>query len=628
MKKLKPWARGPLELIQHAEEHLRGDSDFDRRMVLVSFDNAIELSIITFLSLNPIQRSGLQYEKAQVGKWMHNFHSKLEFLEYYVVSQLKQEMLIERDVLVYYHSIRNELYHNGNGFAPALEIVDGIKSAAHWVFSVLFESKPEDHFVSRVVESKSPFPTDETGLSSATLFLKAFIDVKNLLNSEMGADGVEHSSSLVSAIRKFAENYPIKLPDGLVAAAVKAEEVREVMLGGEQPDLSGVELKNLSSELKKYSAQIDSKLRLYQLKLVEAAVEATVKTLSLHEDRKVGVVHQTLGTGINMSIVSYIIRARQIAGLEYVPFIVVGTHRELLSQLQGRLIDHCPGSSGMHTVMPMGKVNLMASLSAPNPGVIFTTMAQLRNIPMVFEQKCLLIGVGLQGVQFDFKRSTPLAALINFSSSPVGLKEFPDKNFGSLVVSFGLQQAVEHGVLLPLILDKRPVTVVARAGADESAVSDGVREEWIIGEVCKDLKSFSFDSRCKAIIVTNRISVASILYEKLVVALGGKGESGVAPLTVGLLSSAEKDGGRHAVQQFNNASDGGSVLVITSGMLAGLDLPEVNMAFVTSPLQTESLEKITTLLGRAGRSTEGVIVDFSGNAWPDVMIGQVTKNEN
>lgn len=400
------------------------------------------------------------------------------------------------------------------------------------------------------------------------------------------------------------------------------------MLGGEQPDLSGVELKTLSSELMKYSAQIDSKLKFYQLKLVEAAVEATVKSLSLHEDGKVGVVHQTLGTGISMSIVSYIIRARQIAGLEYVPFIVVGTHRALLRQLQHRLIEHCPSFSGMHTVMPMGKENLMDSLSAPNPGVIFTTMAQLRNVPIVFEQKCLLIGVDLQGVQFDFKRSAPLAALINFSSSPVGLKEFPDKNFGSLVVSFGLQQAVEHGVLLPLILDKRPVTVVARAGADESAVSDGVREEWVIGEVCKDLKSFSFDSRYKAIIVTNRISVASILYEKLVVALGGKGESGVTPLAVGLLSSAEKDGGRHAVQQFNNASDGGSVLVITSGMLTGLDLPEVNMAFVTSPLQTEYLEKITTLLGRAGRSTEGVIVDFSGNAWPDVMIGQVTKNGN
>ena len=48
---LDPWIYGPYELIQHAEGHLKANGDFDRRMALISYDNAIELTITTFLKL-------------------------------------------------------------------------------------------------------------------------------------------------------------------------------------------------------------------------------------------------------------------------------------------------------------------------------------------------------------------------------------------------------------------------------------------------------------------------------------------------------------------------------------------------------------------------------------------------
>jgi hypothetical protein len=43
MSKLKPWAAGPFELIRHADGHLKAGSDFDKRMALISYDNAIEV---------------------------------------------------------------------------------------------------------------------------------------------------------------------------------------------------------------------------------------------------------------------------------------------------------------------------------------------------------------------------------------------------------------------------------------------------------------------------------------------------------------------------------------------------------------------------------------------------------
>ena len=57
MSALKPWAKGPFELILHAEIHLRKGDDYDRRLALISFDNSIEVAISTYLSLSQISKS-------------------------------------------------------------------------------------------------------------------------------------------------------------------------------------------------------------------------------------------------------------------------------------------------------------------------------------------------------------------------------------------------------------------------------------------------------------------------------------------------------------------------------------------------------------------------------------------
>ena len=81
MSNLQPWAIGPFELILHAEEHLRKGEDFDRRIALISFDNSIEVSITTYLSLHPIHRGNRSYKREDVERWLHNYHTKLEFLD-------------------------------------------------------------------------------------------------------------------------------------------------------------------------------------------------------------------------------------------------------------------------------------------------------------------------------------------------------------------------------------------------------------------------------------------------------------------------------------------------------------------------------------------------------------------
>jgi hypothetical protein len=136
---LKPWVVRPFELIHHAETHYRIGNDYDRRLALISFDNSIEVSISTYLSLNPIQRGKRQYDKKDVTIWLFNFHSKLDF---FLQEIIKRGLPVykEKDVIVWYHDQRNDCYH-GVGFGvPEKETLDGIRQTALWVFSVLFET--------------------------------------------------------------------------------------------------------------------------------------------------------------------------------------------------------------------------------------------------------------------------------------------------------------------------------------------------------------------------------------------------------------------------------------------------------------------------------------------------------
>ena len=136
---LKPWAERPFELIHHAEIHYRRESDYDRRLAIISFDNSIEVSITTYLTLHPIQRGNRTYEKKEVEKWLCNFHSKVDFFLF----EIKKRGLpdyFEKDVITWYHEQRNECYHGGGSSVPERKTLDGIRKVALWVFSELFET--------------------------------------------------------------------------------------------------------------------------------------------------------------------------------------------------------------------------------------------------------------------------------------------------------------------------------------------------------------------------------------------------------------------------------------------------------------------------------------------------------
>lgn len=135
---LKPWAYGPFEVLLHAELHYRGSEDFDRRIAMIGFDNAIEVAITTYLSLHPIQRGNRTYEKAAVESWLRNFHTKVDcfFAECESRSVVPSS---KKDEIVWFHEVRNGQYHTGGAAIPQRRELDGVRAAALEVFGLLFD---------------------------------------------------------------------------------------------------------------------------------------------------------------------------------------------------------------------------------------------------------------------------------------------------------------------------------------------------------------------------------------------------------------------------------------------------------------------------------------------------------
>ena len=160
MNPLSLWATGPFELILHGEEHLINGEDFDRRIALISFDDAIEVSITTYLSLHPIQRGSRVYTKVAVEQWLQNYHTRLDFLD----QELNARTLswkVDRGDIVWAHNNRNEQYHGGIKGIPEKQVLELIRRAALWVFSVLFDVSDTEEVLKTAILSKAPKPSPQ-----------------------------------------------------------------------------------------------------------------------------------------------------------------------------------------------------------------------------------------------------------------------------------------------------------------------------------------------------------------------------------------------------------------------------------------------------------------------------------
>lgn len=67
-----PWASGPGEILRHGLALLKKDSDSNRRLAMIAIDNAVELTIKTYLGL-PKRVTGIGISRKDFQEISENF---------------------------------------------------------------------------------------------------------------------------------------------------------------------------------------------------------------------------------------------------------------------------------------------------------------------------------------------------------------------------------------------------------------------------------------------------------------------------------------------------------------------------------------------------------------------------
>jgi len=132
-----PWTSGPQELLKHGLSLLKDDSDSNRRIAMICIDNSVELMIKTFLGL-PKRISGISISRKEYSEISESFPSLLDTLEKYAVDKISG---IEIGEIEWFHRLRNQLYHQGNGLTVERKNVEVYAEIANLLFKNLYGIK-------------------------------------------------------------------------------------------------------------------------------------------------------------------------------------------------------------------------------------------------------------------------------------------------------------------------------------------------------------------------------------------------------------------------------------------------------------------------------------------------------
>jgi len=203
-----PWASGPGEILNHGLRLLKNDSDTNRRLAMISVDNAVELMIKTFLRL-PKRITKLQITRKELEECGESFPNFLDALEKHAASRLQGINLGE---IEWYHRLRNELYHQGNGLTVERDKVEVYSELAKLLFANLFGFELTDHenashvgtflaawvMLEKLLVNKHPLPSPDDPLLMTDL-------VRNLQKlGELSGTELQEINSLRSLRNKVA----------------------------------------------------------------------------------------------------------------------------------------------------------------------------------------------------------------------------------------------------------------------------------------------------------------------------------------------------------------------------------------------------------------------------------------
>jgi len=412
----------------------------------------------------------------------------------------------------------------------------------------------------------------------------------------------------------------------------------------------------------------------HQVHAVNAAVLATLGAVGQPENRRIGVVWHTQGSGKSLTMLFY--AGKVIAQPEMSnPTLVVITDR---NDLDDQLFTTFAAGSDLLRQTPKqakDRADLKELLKVASGGVVFTTaqkflperpgqhyglLSDRKNIVVIADEAHRSQYGFVEGFARHLRDALPNAAFIGFSGTPI---ELDDRNtinvFGEYLSIYDIEQAIVDNMTVPIYYEARyakinlaenekprlesefeEITEAEEEGARQKLANKWTRMEQVVG-ASKRLKLLAedivthFEARQaampgKGMVVAMSRRIAIDLYKEIIALRPDWHSQDVKQGAVKVvITGAAYDpvdwqphilgkSGRKTVEgRFKNPKDPLKLVIVRDMWLTGFDVPALHTMYIDKPMKGHTLMQAIARVNRVfGDKPGGLVVDYLGIGEP------------
>jgi len=404
----------------------------------------------------------------------------------------------------------------------------------------------------------------------------------------------------------------------------------------------------------------EKKIAIYhQFYTVKKAIERTKKAVlegNAPEERRIGVVWHTQGSGKSLTMLFYARKALKIEELKNPLLLFITDRQNLDEQLSSIFANVIAVSKQAESIK-----DLQESIMNTAGGIIFATIQKfgkkkIEEYPFLSNRKNIIVIADeahrsqYRELAQNLRRAIPNASFMGFTATPI---ELQDRDtylvFGEPISIYSMDRARRHNVVVPIYYEARlPNLHLTNEFIDEEfeEISDSVTDEPEVKESLKKrfarLESLMlveerlekiardivehFNKRIKeiegkAMIVTISRKVAVELYKRIIaqpdtprveVVISGNKTKDPEDYWPHLRNKQELD---ELVKNFANPEADPKMVIVADMWLTGSDFPCLHTMYFDKPMKNHSLAQAIARVNRVFKDKPGgLIVDYIGIA--------------
>jgi type I restriction enzyme R subunit len=224
---------------------------------------------------------------------------------------------------------------------------------------------------------------------------------------------------------------------------------------------------------------------------VNTTIESTLRAVRGEQDRKIGVFWHTQGSGKSLSMVFYVNKTKNIEELKSPAYVFLTDREDLDDQLYKTF-----KRTGYENLAKRATsiLDLKNKLQKIGSELIFTTIQKFQDDPddiTILSERDNLIVLADEAHRSQYsvfagivRKALPNASFLGVTGTPIALNDrFTEKEFGPVVSSYKIGQAVKDGATVPIYYEGRLVPLHLADKFVDSKLDD------ILGEIVVDEKA-------------------------------------------------------------------------------------------------------------------------------------------